>query len=139
MYQLIDRPAKRMERSLPAGNLSSLSFILASENHVMVSHYHNVIPSIFGCVLLPYYIIRILKNLVRNSVIRFHYQQNNILRELTNSYIRSTYLIKGFIIQGSFRLYFLTLINLGADPILMSAKRWHGCHHSNQGGKIQCQ
>ena len=139
MYQLMNRPAKRLERSLPAGNLSSLSFIMASENHVVVPGYHKVVLSTFGCALLPYCIIEILKNLVRNSVIRFHYQQNNILSELTNSYIRSTNLIKGFIIQGSFRLYFLTLINLGADPILMSAKRWHGCHHSNQGGKIQCQ
>ena len=36
-------------------------------------------------------------------------------------------------------LLYLTLSKMGADPIVNSVYRWHGCHHSNQGGKIQCQ
>ena len=93
MYQLMDRPAKRMERSLPAGDSIKLS-----------SNF-----------LLNY--LSFLKNtLAKISRVCFEIK-----------------------VQEAFRYYFLTLINLGADPILMSAKRWHGCHHSNQGGKIQCQ
>ena len=93
MYQLIDRPAKRMEWSLPAGNPIELS-----------------------CNFLLNYLSFLKYTLAKTCRVCFVITP-----------------------KEAFSYYFLTLINLGAGPIVMSVKRWHGCHHSNQGGKIQCQ
>jgi hypothetical protein len=93
MYHLIQRPAKRMEWSLPAVNS-----------------------------------INSLSNFLLNYL--------SFLKDTLAKVCRLCFEVKP---PEAFGYYLLTLINLGAGPIVMSAKRWHGCHHSNQGGKIQCQ
>jgi len=131
MYHLKYRPAKRMERRLPSGTTTGsipigslflrhegahlLTFIVllgATANSLLVSMKY-----LLPCHLKPSKI----SDFARQAISQWSW--NNLSRVRLKRY----------------KNQFLTLNNMGTDPILKSVKRWHGSHHSNQGGNIQCQ
>jgi len=136
MYQVIHRPAQRMERSLPYGSPTGWSSSFSMFNHTsslrgFSSATPVIIPTLFSLACLPYIL---LKRLLYVHLVTI---RRTCTKDTGHSLIVHPY--SNSVRRLISRKLFLTLINMGADPIINSANQWHGCHHSNQGGKIQCQ
>jgi len=136
MYQVTHRPARRMEGRLPHGIPTGWPGSLSTVVHIFLAHGYSrtalaVSP---GLLLLVRLSNRLIMRLFYIQFVSFRLKCTKNSRHAQGVHSDSN--IECRLISKK-RL--LTLINMGADPIINSVNRWHGCHHSNQGGKIQCQ
>ena len=135
MHHLIHRPAKRMERRLPFGTTTGsipVGSIFTSNTLGHGGAHLSTFIVLLGAkvcswraimrYLLPYHFVSSKRSYFGGQTV-FQWLWINLSSVHLTRHVNQ----------------FLTLIYMGADPIIISAKRWHGCHHSNQGGKIQCQ
>ena len=135
MYHLKHRPAKRMERRLPMGTTTG-SIHIGSLFTSNILRYEGTHLSVFFILLgIAASLWRVFMKHFLPS--RFMPGQITLIARQSDGQRVSSNLSSVHLTR--YMNQFLTLIKLGADPILMSAKRWHGSHHSNQGGNIQCQ
>jgi hypothetical protein len=135
MNHLIHRPAKRMERRLPSGittgSIAGGSIFTSNTLRHGGAHSATFIV-LLGATVCSWRVI------MRYFLPRHFIPSKRSYLARQAGFQRLT--INLFSVHLTRRVnQFLTLIHMGADPIIISAKRWHGCHHSNQGGKIQCQ
>jgi hypothetical protein len=135
MYHLNHRPAKRMEGRLPSGTTTG-SILIGSLYSSNISRYEGMYFSAF-IVLLG--VASSLWRVFTKYFLPYRFMPGQITLFAMQPEIRRLWIQLYSVPLTRFMNQFLTLINMGADPILMSVKRWHGSHHSNQGGKIQCQ
>ena len=135
MYHLKHRPAKRMEKRLPSGTTTG-SILIGSLYSSNISRYEGTYFSAF-IVLLG--VASSLWRVFTKYFLPSLFMPSQITLFAIQPEIRRLWIQLCSVPLTRFMNQFLTLINMGADPILMSVKRWHGSHHSNQGGKIQCQ
>ena len=136
MYQVTHRPARRMEGRLPHGSPTGWSSSFSMFDHISSLRGYSsatpvIIPTLFSLACLSYILFKRLLY-VHLVTIRRTYTKDTGHSQRAHPHSNSE-------LRLISRKLFLTLINMGADPIINSANQWHGCHHSNQGGKIQCQ
>ena len=135
MYHLKNRPAKRMERRLPSGTTAG-SIPIGSLFSSNILRYEGTHLSAF-IVLLG--IAASLWGVFTKYFLPYSFMPSQITRFTMQPDFQRLWIQLCSVHLTRHMNQFLTLINMGTDPILMSVKRWHGSHHSNQGGNIQCQ
>lgn len=136
MYQIIYKPTQRMERRLPHGPPTGWFRSLSSFVHTYLLGGFSFAVSAINPVLLSfvYLIYCQLKRMIYIHLVTVCPTCTEASR-----YTQMIHFDRNVVGRSTSQSLFITLINMGADPIINSVNRWHGCHHSNQGGKIQCQ